>query len=92
MTTERSHERRRIEPPSRESNYLNNSWLPLTGSVTRKRVPPFGRALDVDPAVVRVDDLADDRQPQAGALRLGREERAEDPVHHVRRHARARRR
>ena len=36
--------------------------------------------------VVRVDDLADDGEPEPGALRLGREERIEHLVGHVRRH------
>jgi hypothetical protein len=42
--------------------------------------------LNVDAAVVRVDDLAHDRQPQAGALRLGREERIEDAIAQLFRH------
>src|SRR5215211_8484072 len=51
---------------------------------TRAPVRPRG---DVDPAVVCVDDLANDRQAEAGALWLGREERTEDLVDDVRRHA-----
>ena len=42
----------------------------------------------VDAAVVGVDDLADDRQAQARAARLRREERAEDAVPHLLGHAR----
>ena len=59
-----------------------------TGSVTRNRVP-CRPADQIDAPVVRVHDLADDRQPEARALRLGREERVEDPSRIVRRHARA---
>src|SRR5690349_5966795 len=42
---------------------------------------------DVDPAVVRIDDLSNDGQPQPRSLWLRREERAEDLVHYVGRHA-----
>src|SRR5262249_3472098 len=40
-------------------------------------------AVDVDAPVVRVDDLANDRQTEAGAGDLGREERIEDAIGHV---------
>ena len=39
--------------------------------------------VDIDPAVVRIDDLANDRQSQPRSLRLGRKERAENPVLHL---------
>ena len=48
-----------------------------------------GVLVEIDPPVVRVDDLPHDRQAQAGSLRLGREKRVEDPVAQLRRHARA---
>jgi len=38
---------------------------------------------------MRVHDLADDGEAEAGALGLGREERVEDFVGHLRHHARA---
>jgi hypothetical protein len=43
--------------------------------------------VDVDAAVVRVDDLAHDGQPEAGALGLGGEERIEDAIRELRGHA-----
>src|SRR4029078_13099112 len=51
---------------------------------------PAARPLThIDPAVVRVDDLPDDRQPEPRALWLGGEERAENPIHHFGRDPRA---
>ena len=44
-------------------------WPPTTGSVTRNRVPRPAADAEVDAAVVRVHDLPDDGQPEAGALR-----------------------
>ena len=66
-------------PPSCGTGYFEQ--LVIAGH--RQRRPgtacrrPAAR-VDVDAPVVRVDDLADDGQAEAGALRLGREERAED--------------
>ena len=57
--------------------------------MTRNRVPVSRCAAQIDAPVVRVDDLPHDRQAEAGSLWLGREERIEDPVAQVRRHARA---
>src|SRR6476620_12500740 len=45
-----------------------------------------GRA-DIDPSVMRIHDLPNDCQTEPRALRLGREERAEDAIHDVSRHA-----
>ena len=44
----------------------------------RNVVPRPGAELDVDPAAVLGDDLLRERQPEAGAALLGREERLED--------------
>src|SRR5689334_25307423 len=44
-------------------------------------------AAQVDPAVVRVDDLAHDAEPQPGALHLRGEERVVDSIAQLRRHA-----
>src|SRR5919107_3727991 len=46
------------------------------------RAAPLRHA-DVNPSVVRVDDLPDDGEAQARPLRLGREERTEDPIDYV---------
>ena len=75
--------------PSLESGHLNNSMAAADRQRDPEACAPLGARADVDAPVVRVDDLADDRQSEPGALRLGREERTEDPLHHVRRNARA---
>src|SRR4051812_8493475 len=57
----------------------------------RQRYPKpraLGTTQNVDPAVVRVDDLPHDRQAEARALRLGREERVENSIAQILRHAR----
>ena len=61
---------------------------PRTGSVTRKRVPLPGDALDLDVAAVRLDDAVDDGEAEADplALVLRREERVEDPLLQLGRH------
>ena len=58
-----------------------------TGSVKRNAAPPPLCVLCPEPAAVRLDDRAGDRQAHAHAVRLGGEERVEDLREHVPRNA-----
>ena len=49
------------------------------GSVKRNAAPPLALVLCPEPPAVRLDDRAGDRQAHAHAVRLGGEERVEDP-------------
>ncbi len=66
--------------------YRNSSWFPVIGRVMRKLRAPLRPCTDIDPAIVGVDDLADDREAQTRTLRFGGEERAEHLVHDFGRH------
>ena len=58
----------------------------LSGMVTRKLAPCVGR-LDDDRAAVHLDDAPAEREPEAAALGLGREQRLEHPRPDVDRYA-----
>ena len=51
-----------------------------TGRTRRKRLPSPGVGLELDPAAERARELARDRQAEPGALRVARDERAEDAL------------